>query len=191
MRLRFLTAAAVATSAFLGLTAAAQAQVYVIDTPSATHCSMSANAPLRDDRAIATCSDAIARDELVGRNLAGTYTNRGVLQLRAGAIDAAMKDFDVALDMDDRLGEAWIDRAAGLLQQMHYQEAIGAADRGLMLARRGQEMAFYIRAVARENLMDDVGAYRDFNAASKAAPTWTAPRTDIARFEVRPASRSN
>ena len=152
---------------------------------------MSANAPLRNDRAISTCTDAIVRDALVGRNLAGTYTNRGVLQLRAGAVDAAMKDFDVALAMDDRLGEAWIDRAAGLLQQMRYQEAIGAADRGLPLARRGQEMGYYIRAIARENLMDDAGAYRDFNAASRAAPMWDAPRTDIARFEVRPAGRPN
>lgn len=186
MRMNFLAGAVIAAGSLLAAATAAHAQVYVIDTPSATHCSTSANGPLRDDRAIATCSDAIARDGLVGRNLAGTYTNRGVLKLRAGATDAAMMDFDTALFMDEGLGEAWIDRAAGLLQQMRYQEAIGSADRGLPLTRRGSEMAYYIRAIAQESMRDDAGAYRDFVSASRLAPAWEAPRIDIARFEVRP-----
>ena len=186
MRVRMLLAGAAFAAASFAVVGAAQAQVFVVDTPSATRCSMAANAPTRDDSSIARCTLAIDSDGLVGRNLAGTYTNRGVLRLRAGDASAAMADFDKALDMDQSLGEAWIDRGAGLLAQARYDEAVQAVNRGLPLTRRGHEMAYYIRAVARENLNDDTGAYRDFMQASRTAPAWDAPRTDIARFEVRP-----
>ena len=186
MKLNTFIGAAIVAGGLLTAAGAAQAQVYVIDTPSAYRCTAAATAPVFNERGLADCDLALRADELQGRNLAGTYTNRGVLRLRAGQADAAMSDFDMALAIDNRLGEAWVDRAMGLIQMSRFQEAVGDADRGLPLVRRDQAKGYYVRAIAREGLRDDQGAYRDYSAAARMAPTWDAPRTDLARFEVRP-----
>lgn len=164
-----------------------QAQVFVVDSPQATRCYQAASGTTADQRAIDRCTYALEQDGLVGRNYAGTFVNRGVIKLRAGQTDSAMADFDRGIELVPTLGEAWVNRGAGLLVKGGDDgTAIADISRGLELGSSHRELAFYLRGYARERSNDWAGAYGDYRRASLIAPTWSAPQLDMARFEVRP-----
>ena len=164
-----------------------QAQVYVIDSPQATRCYDAASTGATDQRSIDRCTSALERDGLVGRNYAGTLVNRGVIRLRAGQTELALADFDAGVTLVPTLGEAWVNRGAGLLVKGGADdEVIADVTRGLALGSSHRELAFYLRGYARERANDWAGAYGDYRRASLIAPAWQAPQLEMARFEVRP-----
>ena len=161
------------------------AQVYVIDSPDATRCYRAAAMFERNDAAIGSCTGAIRADALTPRDYGGTYVNRGLLELRAGRNEAAMDDFNKGVGLVPLLGEAWIDQAAGRLAVGDDQGAITDSTKGLALGSSHREMAYWIRAYARERSHDWNGAYADYRRAAALAPSWREPQLDMARFEVR------
>ncbi len=191
MILRSLRSAAFGSGLSLCLAAGAfapkvHAQVYVVDSPQAQRCYAAAADDAADQRSIERCTSAIERDGLVGRNYAGTLVNRGIIRLRAGQTDLALADFEAGIAVTPTLGEAWINRGAGLLVKGGADsEVIASVTRGLALGSSHKELAFYLRGYARERANDWAGAYTDYRRASLIAPTWRAPQLDMARFEVR------
>jgi tetratricopeptide (TPR) repeat protein len=123
---------------------------------------------------------------LAGRDLAGTHVNRGVLYMRNTEWGRAMDDFDLALSIDSRMGEAMVNRGALMIAQKRFAEGIAEIDRGLALHPEEPERAYYNRALAEEQLDNVKGAYYDYLRASELAPTWTAPQEELKRFSVGP-----
>ena len=186
--LRFLACGAVLGGAVWAGGAAAQVSVFS-GSSMANDCSMRAKRGGPDAReAINVCTIAIEHDNLTGRDLAGTYVNRGVLLLRARDWLGARQDFDTAISIAPTMGEALVNRGASFIAQKRWAEGVADIDQGLTLNPEEPEKAYYNRAIAKEHLDDMKGAYLDYTKASELAPAWTAPQAELKRFTVTPKS---
>ena len=182
--LRVLALAAGAVTTFSATGVVAQVSVFS-GSSLANNCSVLAKRGVPELReAINVCSIAIDHDNLTGRDLAGTYVNRGVLHLRRGDWVDARHDFDTASSISPQMGEALINRGASYIAQKRWAEGISDIDRGLTLSPEEPEKAYYNRAIAKEHLDDMKGAYYDYLKASELAPNWTAPKAELLRFSV-------
>lgn len=148
----------------------------------AKSCAQVVIAGARDDAAVQLCTQAITTDLLSNNDLARTYINRGVLQLRRKAYDEALADFDRAATLAPGMGEAFVNEGAVLIAQRRYGLAVSAIDRGLKLGASSPERAYYNRALANLHLDNLKDAYGDLIKASQLAPDWDVPRRELARF---------
>jgi tetratricopeptide (TPR) repeat protein len=151
----------------------------------ANECSTLAKRGMGDPReALSVCTIAIEHDNLTGRDLAGTYVNRGVLRLRGHDWFGARQDFDTAASIAPGMGEALINRGASFIAQKRWAEGVADIDHGLALNPEEPEKAYYNRAIAKEHLDDMKGAYFDYLKAAELAPAWAAPQAELKRFTV-------
>ncbi len=148
-------------------------------------CALAALAGYSDQTSIDTCTLALESAGLSGRDRAGTYVNRGVIQLRRKAYRQAHADFDIALALEPQLGEAFVNRGAAYLAQHRFTEGLAALNHGLALGAEEPEKAFYNRAIAHEALGDLKAAYLDYQEALRLKPGWSEPERNLARFAVR------
>ena len=162
----------------------ASAAAYVLGGGMANACSRAAIEG-RDDRdSLELCNQALETQPLVGRDRAGTFVNRGVIQLRRKAYEDARRDFDAALKIEPALGEAFVNRGAALVAERRFAEGVTEIDRGLALGADEPEKAYFNRALAWEGLDDMKAAWLDYQKALELRPDWEAPRRELARFSV-------
>jgi tetratricopeptide (TPR) repeat protein len=109
----------------------------------------------QDAGSLAKCDMALADDFLPREVRAATLVNRAVLHLRRHESRGALMDANQALAMQ------------GALDQDH------------------SAMAYFYRANANEDLGNARAAYADYRHAAELNPAWAAPRTELARFQVR------
>ncbi len=153
----------------------------------AGQCSAQAKAGRSDPEAIDICSRALAGEPLSPRDRAGTYVNRGSMELHERAYGEAHADFQTALKIMPRMGEAHIGEGAYLVSQERFAEAEAEITRGLQLGSEEPEKGYYFRAMARWGQDDFKGAYLDFHKALELKPGWDLPRRQLANFHVAPA----
>ena len=164
--------------------AAANASSFVLGGGLANVCSRAAVGGLSDEKSLETCSLAIQTELMAGRDLAGTYVNRGVIELRRKAYDKARADFDRAVKISPDMGEAFVNRGAAYIAQRQYAMGLAEIDKGLKLGSDEPEKAYYNRALANEGLDDMKAAYFDYLKASELKPDWDAPKKELTRFTV-------
>lgn len=177
-----LTAATLAIAAAFGAGAAT-----MVIGGLAGECSDRAHAGRHDADDLDVCSRAISYEGLSNRDLAGTYVNRGAMELMGRMNDVAHADFQAALRLMPRMGEAHIGEGAYLVGMARFGEAEGEISRGLQLGSEQPEKGYYIRAIARWGQDDFKGAYADFNRAIELKPTWSLPREQLKNFHVETA----
>ena len=176
-------AAAFATAVLCAGTAGAS--TLVIGGGAAKDCASAAMDGRKDASSVTTCTLALETETLSFRDRARTYVNRGVLQMRQRDFDGAVSDFDAASKIDPDLGEAFVNRGAAFVGTSRFGEGLSQIDQGLALGVKDPEKAYYNRAIANESLGDVTAAYRDYAKAAALAPTWDAPKNELARFSVR------
>lgn len=186
MRLISCTSGGFAAAALLVIASGAAAQVTVFTSSSSESfgCSLAARHAHATRESVKGCTMAIEHEGLTGRELAGTYVNRGVLYLVSRDYRAAQQDFDTALSIDPGLGEAYINRGATEIAQRQWQAGIVDIDKGLPMKPEQPEKAYFNRALAKEQLEDIKGAYADYMTANQLAPTWDLPKDELKRFTV-------
>lgn len=184
MSLRFSVALAGLAAALFAGGAGAQVSVFTSTSSESFGCSLAAQHGHATRETIKGCTLSIQMEGLSGRELAGTYVNRGVLYLVGGDYGAAETDFDTALSIDPSMGEAYINRGAAEIAQRRWSQGIADIDRGLPLKPEQPEKAYFNRAIAREQLEDVRGAYADYQKAIELAPTWALPKDELKRFTV-------
>lgn len=162
----------------------ANASAFVLGGGLANVCSRAAVGGLADDKSLETCTLALQTELLSGRDLAGTYVNRGVMELRRKQYDLARADFDRAVKIAPDMGEAFVNRGAAYIAQRQYAMGRDEIDRGLRLGSDEPEKAYFNRALANEGLDDMKAAYFDYLKASELAPDWDAPKKELTRFTV-------
>jgi tetratricopeptide (TPR) repeat protein len=113
-----------------------------------------------------------------------THVNRGILRLRRGLAEAAIADFDEAIQLDPQQPEAYLNKGAALIRLNNPSEALGLFTVALEHNTRRPEIAFFGRAIANETLGNIRQAYQDYRRASELSPTWQDPQTELARFRV-------
>jgi len=181
-------AACVAGALAAGTAGYAQESVSVLGTSPAATCSDQAALATRNGRASSSgldaCDQAIKHAVLTASELAATYVNRGVLHLTLANYPAAIADNDAALRIQGNLADAFVNRGAALAAEKRYADAVGDFDHAIALTPQHPERVFYNRALAREDLGDVKGAYLDYLKASQLDPSWSLPKTELARFTV-------
>ncbi|MGE0596481.1 MAG: tetratricopeptide repeat protein [Hyphomonadaceae bacterium] len=174
----------VATAAF-ALAAPAQALVIVVGSGPARACYEAARDSRTDAVSLRTCSTALNEGALARGERAATLVNRGVIHAARGSHGSALADFNAAGRVNPGLAEAYTNRGQALLQVRQFAQAIEALNAGIERGPNEPEKAYYNRAVAYEEMGDVRAAYNDYRRAAELAPSWDAPRTELARFQVR------
>lgn len=182
MRSKFLLATAVLLTA-----SPAAAAVTVLGNSSARQCFEAAEArggATHD--AIRTCDQAMRDEGLSEYDRVATLVNRGILKARLGRLEAAIVDYDAALNQDPDEAEAYLNKGFALLRLSTAAEnAKPLFDSALAKRTRRPELAYYGRAVANELSGQVRAAYEDYRQASLLNPSWKDPKADLARFSVK------
>lgn len=131
------------------------------------------------------CDSALIDETLGPEHRAATLVNRGVVQMQARRLAAAIADFDEAIRLRPETAEAYINKAIAL-QRMggRDDEAVELLSEGLVRNPMRPEIAYYQRAVANEELGRIREAYEDFSRAAALAPDWPDPAEQLQRFQV-------
>jgi tetratricopeptide (TPR) repeat protein len=137
-----------------------------------------------------TCSRAIDVGPMPAVELATAYVNRAVVELAGDNPGAAIRDTAAALHLDPALAEAHLNRGIALSAENRPDEAIAAFTRAISLNPHRPELAYFDRAMAREDSGDVKGAYFDLRQAASLDPAWRKPRVELARFTVLRAPTS-
>ena len=178
-------------AAFALLPFPAMAGVTVLGSSSARLCFLAADSPMMPrNQDIRRCDAALDEAAVTPRDVIATYVNRGILRLRRGDTEGAMSDFDEALRRDPGEAEAYLNRGSALLRRERTDEAVTMYSQALQHNTRRPALAHYGRAMAYELLGNVRAAYNDYRRASELDPEWSAPREDLLRFRVVPASQT-
>ena len=182
MKLRYIL-----LTAGLALSAApAHAAVTVVGSTFARTCYDAAESRFAGTEAISDCDQALRQENLTGYDRVATHVNRGILKLRGGAVDAAIADFDRAIDLDPGEAEAYLNKGMAVLRLPEGEDqAIGLFDAAIQKKTRRPAIAYYGRAVANELNGRIREAYRDYRQASAMDPKSRQPKAELARFTVR------
>jgi tetratricopeptide (TPR) repeat protein len=173
-----------AGGAFLAFASSALAAVTVLGGDMAHQCSIAALNGASDEKAEATCTQALDGEFLSLRDRAGTFVNRGVLKLRRKDFMAAQGDFDRAIETEPKLGEAYVNRGAAAVGARRFAQGVADINKALQLGVEEPEKAYYNRALAYEGLDDMKAAYFDYQRALELKPGWEQPRKELSRFTV-------
>lgn len=164
----------------------ASAQVTVIGGGLARDCYEAAKFGLgRPADAEATCTLALEQEALNISNRAATFTNRGVLRMRQGKLDAALSDYASAKRIAPNTGATWLNEGAAYILQQDYNSALVSLERAIELETVEMYAAYYNRAIAREQTGDIEGAYYDFLKSKELNPDFAQTDKQLARFEVK------
>ena len=146
----------------MGLSGSAGASVAVIADSSAAGCSRGALAARADDSSLQFCNQAIDQGALNKDDLIRTYVNRGAVLMKRHAYAAARADLERAIQLDPKVGDAWMDRGAINIIEHHYAEGIADTTKGLALGVSETPKTYYKRAVAYEGVEDEQTASNDY-----------------------------
>jgi len=173
-----------AAIAALSVGTGARAAVTVIGGGQAEACSKAAIAGKTDLKSERLCTDALETEMLSSRDRAGTFVNRGVLKMRRLSYEAAIKDFDIAVEMQPQLAEAYVNRGAAAIGEHRYAESLPDLNKAIALGVQDPAKAYFNRALAYEALDDVKSAYFDYQKAVELKPDWQAPKDELVRFHV-------
>jgi tetratricopeptide (TPR) repeat protein len=173
-------------ASFLAIAApVASAQVSVIGGGIASDCYEAAYfARVSPQQGEAICTKAIEAEVMKLENRAATYTNRGVLRMRAGKYDAALSDYAVAKKLKPELGAIWLNEGAALIFQKDFAAALVSLDKAVELQSQDLYAAYYNRAIAKENTGDLAGAYADFQKSLELNPEFERAEWQLSRFTI-------
>lgn len=161
------------------------ASVTVIGNSLARQCFQAADSPLMPNLAdVRRCDTAFAEEALSEYDRVATHVNRGILHLRRGEVDRAIADFDMAMRIDPRQPEAYLNKGAALVRLNNPAEALRLFTVALDYDTQRPELAHFGRAIANEELGNVREAYNDYRRASELDPDWADPRTELQRFRV-------
>ena len=173
-----------ATAALLFCAVPAAASVITMGSSFAESCYRAAEA--RDARLISrdACNNAL-NEPLTSHEIVGTHVNRGILFLVWGDFKRAHRDFDVALRMNPRQPEAWLNKAIAELKRGNSRAALPMVEKALAFGTQKPALAYFVRGAAHEDTGNIRRAYADLRKAASLAPHWKEPALELTRFEVR------
>ena len=162
----------------------AGAAVTVMGSSVAEDCADAAFHGKADDGSLRICNLAIEQGVLGARDEAGTFVNRGVIEMNRHDYDRARADFNKAIEIDPSMGEGWVNRGAVSVAEKRYQDGVSDISKGLDLGIEEPAKAHYNRALAYEGLDNETAAYHDYQAALTLEPNWDLPKQELLRFTV-------
>ena len=160
-----------------------QAATIVVGGGLAEDC-YKASDDLRRD-AVQICTLALeANAPMSRRDRAATYINRGYALLYAGKYQDAMRDCETSMRLAPELGEAYLNRGVALLALKRAEEALGPINQSIEIGFDKLYLAYFNRAMAKEDLGDIKGAYEDYRKALELEPNFVLAANELKRFRV-------
>lgn len=179
---KLLIAAALAATSF-----PATGAVVVVGSSAARSCFEAAASEIYPSRAAMTrCNEAIGSEATSFDDVVATHVNRGILKLRTGMTEAAIADFDRAMEMNPAQPEAYLNKGAALIRLNNPRDALPLFTVALERNTNRPAIAHFGRAMANEDLGNITEAYRDYQRAVQLEPEWADAQTEFARFRVVP-----
>ena len=186
MRIAFLAAAVVPA---LLISGQAIAGITVIGSSPGYSCYQRALANDGSRDALDQCDFAFQTGMLTLHDEVATFVNRGIVKLAGGRHEAAIADFDRAIQRDPEQPESYLNKGSAIIRmQGNSASAIPLFNEALKRKTRKPELAYYARGIAHEVSGNLNAAYRDYKRASELAPSWKEPAAELTRFQVIPAS---
>lgn len=178
--------AAMLAGAMVLTAAPTQSAMTVIGTGQARECYMAAELDTAASRrdGLEICTRALVEEALSQRDRAATLVNRGILNMRGKAVDAAIRDYDAALRAQPGLAEAFVNKGIALLHKGDEAAAVEMLTAGIERSPSRPEVAYYSRAVAHELLGKLKEAMGDYRQAATLAPKWDEPAKQLERFKI-------
>ena len=173
--------------ATVAFSAAANAQSITVigSNAEAVACYRAAESEARRPDAVQTCNLALRDGDLDRYDQMATLVNRGIVRFRLAEFDAAIADFDAAMELSPAQPDAMINRGITMLAAgSDIGESLSYIDRGIAGGPQRPWVGYYGRAVAYELAGRDAEAYRDYRRAQELRPGWELPREALARFSV-------
>ena len=102
----------------------------------------------QSDYGLRYCTRAIRKDDLLRHDLAATYTNRGIIYSTLGKFDAALEDFNQALELTTKTANIYINRGNTYQRLREYEKALADYDRALAPFGVALDSLYYNRALA-------------------------------------------
>ena len=127
----------------------------VIGDGFAEACSKAALGDRSDAQSIQQCDAALESEALDAHDRAGTLVNRGVMRLRREEFELARADFDAAIVLAPKAGEAYGNRGAVFVGEKRFQAGLDDINNALRLGVKEPEKAYFNRALAYEGLDDE------------------------------------
>jgi tetratricopeptide (TPR) repeat protein len=151
---------------------------------AARRCFAAAMAPVAPRKGRRACDSALRDEALSMAARAATLVNRGILQMQARNLKAALADYDAAIALNPGSADAHVNKGLALLHDDQDDEAVTQLTIGIDLGPTRPEVAHYARAVAQESRGRLREAYNDYGRARALAPTWDEPVRQLARFRI-------
>ena len=184
--MRFSLAIAISVVAAV-VSAPAFAGVLVVNQGLGRECYVATLLPpdrLRDAENLQVCDLAITTNISGAHDLAANYINRSDLKLRQNDYAGALSDAEKGLALEANLGEAYVNRGAGMLGLRRCEDALPVLDQAIQLKGDQLPVAYFDRAVAKECLGDVKGAYLDYKKTVALAPNFQPAIEQLQRFSV-------
>jgi len=168
----------------LALSPPANAFVVVIGNQLAHDCYIAAKTGVDPQGGLATCNSALENEALTAHDRAGTFVNRGTMEIALNRVPQAMADYDQGIEIMPTLGDSYVDRAGAFIYTHQYALAIADANKGIQLGPTLPFVGYYNRAVA-EHLSGDLQhAYFDYQKTLELEPRFTPASEQLKGFVV-------
>ena len=116
------------------------------------------------------CNRAITQGDLTKRDLAATYSNRGIILSNSGAYERAIRDHDKAISLKPDLAQAYINRGNVYHHLGQYQEALKNYGKAIELANGPRHVPHYNSGLTYLKLDLKEDAISAFEKALEFAP---------------------
>lgn len=147
------------------------------------------NTASRDD--LQNCDKAIQHGQLQRRDLIATLVNRGILYAALEQYKRAAKDYQSAINLDPKSGEAFVNLGNLYFLGRKFDTAIDQYDKAIELELSKDHIAYFNRGMAWENLGDNVKAESDYRQAIQLSPQWAIPQIRLERMLERAKKKVN
>lgn len=102
-----------------------------------------------------------------------TYVNRGIIHNRNGALQLALDDFNAALEIDDELAEAYVNRGNSWFLAGRYDDAMDDYQRSLALDVAKPWAAWYNIGLVHDARNEGDKAQEAYKKALELNPNFT------------------
>jgi tetratricopeptide (TPR) repeat protein len=181
---RFLFSASLAALSAAAAQGAPPADQVIYNVDDARVCSQAPADRLQLKQSLLACDTAINDPVMIRR--ATLLMDRGVIRAKLGDDAGALRDYDAAIAINARLGEAYVGRAGVLAEMKRYDEARGDIATAMSLGASNLYAAFYTRGAIAEERGDVQSAYRDYKQALALNPDYLPAARELARFRLVP-----
>jgi tetratricopeptide (TPR) repeat protein len=114
----------------------------VLGTTEAMRCYQESQLVL-NMQGVRSCDKAIEEGNLTRRDLAATYSNRGLIYAGNGELERALKDHNKAIEILPTLGQAYINRGNVYHHMRRYEEALADYKKAIALETAPRHIPWY------------------------------------------------